>query len=262
MNEVLVAVSVLGGMGAVFGISLSYAAKIFTVELDEKVIRIRETLPGANCGVCGFTGCDAFAGAVAAGKAEANGCPVGNDEMAAKIAEIIGVKTGKIKKSTARILCNGQCDVSAIKYSYHGMESCFAAALIFGGHKSCTHGCLGFGDCVKSCPFYAIVIKNGIAKVIENRCRACGKCIPACPKRLIQMIPIDKKYGVICSSMDKGAVVLKNCTAGCIGCMKCVKVCSCGAISVTDFLAKIDYEECVNCGECFRVCPAKAIKEF
>lgn len=258
--EVIVAALVLGSLGAALGIGLSYAAKVFYIKVDERVAQIREVLPGANCGACGQAGCDAFADAVVSGKSEVNGCPVGGDEVAVKIAAIMGVETAGVPPKAARILCNGRCNVSENKYYYQGMEDCVAAAQLFGGPKSCSYGCLGYGSCVKACPFNAIVITSGIARVIGDRCRACEKCLSACPKNLIEMIPKDKKYAVICRSKDPGGVTKKNCQVGCIGCIRCVKACPQGAISMDGPLARIDPEKCDNCGECVIVCPTMAIR--
>lgn len=260
MGEVAIAALVIGGLGALFGIGLSYASKVFAVKVDERVTQIREVLPGANCGACGFTGCDGFADAVASGKAEVNGCPVGGDAVSEQVAAIMGVKSDGVKRTAARVLCNGRCSVSKEKYSYEGIDDCFAAAQLFSGHKACSYGCLGHGNCVKACPFDAIVVTGGVARVIEDRCRACEKCVSACPKKLIEMIDKDKKYSVMCRSKDKGAVTKNNCEVGCIGCMRCVKACRYDAISMDGPLAKINYDKCTNCGECTLVCPTMAIR--
>lgn len=260
MGEIAVAALVIGGLGALFGIGLSYAAKVFAVKVDERITQIREVLPGANCGACGFVGCDAYADAVASGKAEVNACPVGGNAVAEKVAAIMGVESEGVKRTAARVLCNGKCSVSKEKYEYQGIDDCFAAAQLFNGHKSCSYGCLGHGNCVKACPFDAIVMTEGIARIIEDRCRACGKCVLACPKKLIELIPKDKKYSVMCRSKDKGAVTKNNCEVGCIGCTRCVKACRFEAISMEGPLAKIDYSKCTNCGECTKVCPTMAIR--
>ncbi len=262
MVEVVIAASIIGGLGAVFGIGLSYASKVFAVETDERVLLVREVLPGANCGACGYAGCDACADAVVAGNAEVNGCPVGGDAVAEKAGAIMGIKAGEVKRTAARVLCNGRCSVSTEKYSYQGMDDCFAAAQLFGGHKSCSYGCLGHGNCLRACPFNAIAIIGGVARIIEDRCRACEKCISACPKNLIEMVPKDKKYSVMCRSKDKGPVTKKNCEVGCIGCTRCVKACNYGAITMEGSLAKIDNEKCTNCGACAVVCPTMAIRKM
>jgi len=260
MNEILLAVGVIGGLGLVFGGGLSFASRLFAVKVDERVPLVREVLPGANCGACGYPGCDGFAEAVVSGNAPVNGCPVGGNDVAQKVANILGVESEGVKRKAARVLCNGRCSVSKEKYIYEGLDSCFAAAQLFNGHKACSYGCLGHGDCAKACPFDAIVMVGGIARVIEDRCKACERCVAACPKHLIEMIDKDKKYSVMCMSKDKGAVTRKNCQVGCIGCMRCVKACPEGAIHMEGTLAKIDYNKCTNCGECTKVCPTMAIR--
>lgn len=74
MQNVIYAVAVLFIMGIVFAILLGVAAKVFAVEVDERVPLVRECLPGANCGGCGFPGCDGLAAAIVEGRAPVNGC--------------------------------------------------------------------------------------------------------------------------------------------------------------------------------------------
>jgi Na+-translocating ferredoxin:NAD+ oxidoreductase RNF subunit RnfB len=260
MGEILVAVLIISGLGLIFGVGLSYASKVFAIEVDERVTLVREVLPGANCGACGFSGCDGYANAVVEGKADTNCCPVGGSAVEKQIADIMGVEPEGIKRTAARVLCNGRCSVSKEKYDYQGIDSCVAAAQLFGGHKSCTYGCLGHGDCYKACPFDAIVMVGGIARIVEDRCKACGKCVLACPKNLIEIIDKTKKYSVMCRSKDKGPVTKSNCQVGCIGCTRCVKACPQQAIFMEGTLAKIDYDKCDNCGECTKVCPTMAIR--
>lgn len=262
MKEIIIAALLIGGLGALFGIGLSYASKVFNIQVDEKVVLIREALPGANCGACGFAGCDAYADAVASGNAKVNACTVGGDPVAENVAAIMGLESAGVKKLTARVMCNGKCSVSKEKYIYQGIDDCFAAAQHFGGHKSCSYGCLGHGNCLKACEFGAIEIVGGIARVIEDKCKACEKCIASCPKMIITMVPKDKKYSVICMSKDKGPLTKKNCEVGCIGCTKCVKTCPVEAIRMDGPMAVIDCEKCTNCGECVNVCPTMAIRKM
>ena len=88
---------------------------------------------------------------------------------------------------------------------------------------------------------------------IRDRCTACGACVKACPKGIIELRkrwPKHRAVYVSCVSKDKGAVVMKACKAGCIGCGKCVKVCSFDAIKVENNLAYIDPLKCKLCRKC------------
>lgn len=266
MNEILINILtssvILVSIGLILGFGLIIAYKVLNVPVNEKAAKIREVLPGANCGACGFPGCDAYASAVSDGTAELNACTVGGADVANKIAKIMGVSVETKEKHVARVMCNGRSSVSVEKYKYQGINDCFAASKLFGGPKACTFGCLGLGNCVRACPFDAIVIVNGVAKVIEEKCRSCKKCITVCPKNLIEMVPYSKKYAVLCKSLDKGNITRKNCEVGCIGCRKCLKACEYGAIEINGFLASINAEKCTNCGECYKVCPTMAIRKM
>ncbi len=48
-------------IGLVAGLILSVASIVFAVPVDEKQEAVRAALPGANCGACGFSGCDGYA---------------------------------------------------------------------------------------------------------------------------------------------------------------------------------------------------------
>ena len=101
--EVLYAALVLGGMGALFGILLTVASRVFAVPANPKRDAVRELLPGANCGGCGFPGCDGCADAIASGKAPVNACPVGGSECAKKIAEALGRHVKSIDNALQRV---------------------------------------------------------------------------------------------------------------------------------------------------------------
>lgn len=256
MMGILIATLVVGGTGLLLGIFLGVSAEKFKVEVDEKEEAISAVLPGNNCGGCGYAGCAGLATAICKGEAEVGACPVGGDPVAQKIAEIMGVEAESGEKQVAFVKCAGTCDNTHDNYDYYGVMDCEMLGFVpSGGPKSCNHGCLGLGSCVKACPFDAIYIENGIAVVDKEKCKACGKCIARCPKQLIEMVPYKMKYLVECSSKDKGKDVMKACKVGCIGCKKCEKECPREAISVIDNVAHIDYSKCINCGKCARVCP-------
>ncbi|MBN2898133.1 MAG: RnfABCDGE type electron transport complex subunit B, partial [Clostridia bacterium] len=178
MNSILVAGGSLGAMGLLFGAGLAYASQKFAVEVDPRVIAIREAVPGANCGGCGFPGCDGFANAVVEGRAPVNGCPVGGPECAQAIAAVMGLEAGSSVKQVARVLCNGTGENCQDRFEYDGVMDCRAAVVTLGGPKSCSFGCMGLGTCVKVCPFDAIHVDEatGLAVVDPEKCTACGKC--------------------------------------------------------------------------------------
>ena len=252
----------VGGVGLFIGVFLGIAAIKFKVKTDEKEEAVLGLLPGNNCGGCGFAGCSGLAAAIAKGEAAVNACPVGGQPVADKIAAVMGVETESGIRKTAFVRCQGDCDKTTLDYEYTGIEDCRMLSFVpNGGAKTCNYGCLGFGSCVKVCPFDAIHVENGVAVVDREKCKACGKCIEVCPKHLIELIPYDSKYVVACSSEDKGPVTMKGCTAGCIGCSLCVKACPQGAVKVEAFHAAIDQESCIGCGACAEKCPKKAIVE-
>jgi RnfABCDGE-type electron transport complex B subunit len=260
MDPIVINVLVFLVLGLVLGILLTIAAKVFSVETDPRVAAVREALPGANCGACGEVGCDNFAAAVVEGRKPVNGCPVGGEQSASALAEILGIEVDLHQKPmTARVRCTGGPAVSKEKYKYVGILDCFAASQVFAGHKACQYGCLGHGTCAKVCPFGAIDMIDGVAVINEDKCKACEKCVSACPKHLIEMVEKGKDYSVLCRSADKGAAVRTYCEVGCIGCTRCVKACPEGAISMQGPLAYIDFTKCVNCGACETVCPTHAI---
>lgn len=260
INSILVAGGSLGAMGLLFGAGLAYASQKFAVEVDPRVIAIREVVPGANCGGCGFPGCDGFANAVVAGNAPVNGCPVGGAECAAKVAEIMGLNAGDSVKMVARVLCNGTTENCGNKYVYDGITDCRAANIPLGGPKGCTYGCMGLGTCERVCPFDAIHVNEfGVAVVDKEKCTACGKCIEACPKGVIGYVPYDQNVVVDCNNKEKGAHVKKTCNVSCIACGICERSCPFDAIHVEGNLAKIDYTKCTNCMICAEKCPTKAI---
>ena len=256
----LTGIIIVGEIGLIAGQILAIASIVFAVPVDEKQEAIRACLPGANCGACGFSGCDGYAKALADGTAENGLCSPGGADAAEEIAAVLGVAAGAIEKKVAVIQCAGNCDNVSQKMEYQGVDTCQAVSMLYAGDSACSYGCLGHGDCVAACPEQAIKICNGLAVVDEDKCVGCGICAKTCPKHVIAILPQKFNQHVRCINTDKGANTRKVCKTGCIGCMKCQKTCQYGAITVTNNNATIDYTKCQNCGACKEVCPVGAIK--
>lgn len=259
VKDVLIPVGIFAALGLVFGVLLAVASKIFEVKTDERVPKITEILPGANCGGCGYSGCAALAEAIVKGEASPSACAVGGNEAAKAIGAVMGVDVEETEPLCAKVMCAGCNEKAKRKYIYIGANDCISAAKTSGGDKLCPGGCLGFGTCAKSCSFGAITVIDGVANVDAAKCRGCGTCVDVCPKHIIKLIPASAKVAVECSSTQKGADVRKACDAGCIGCKICEKTCDFGAISVINNLAYIDYAKCTACGKCAEKCPRKII---
>ena len=261
MNSIVLAVLIVSAIGLIAGLGLAIASKIMAVPADEKADEIEAILAGVNCGACGYSGCSGYA--IALSKGETTNtvlCAPGGTEVSKKIAELTGLSAGEILPSAAVVLCQGNTHNTGKKLTYSGVETCKMATQLFGGPKDCVYGCIGFGDCVEVCPYNAIHLCDEIARVNPLACRACTACVAACPKGLIRMMPLyEAKAAVLCANREKGARTRKQCKTGCIGCMKCVKVCEANAITVTDNCAKVDFDKCISCGKCKEVCPVKAI---
>ncbi|MBR6326573.1 MAG: RnfABCDGE type electron transport complex subunit B [Lachnospiraceae bacterium] len=260
ISGILLAAGIVAAVGIFVGLFLGIAGIRFKVEVDEREEAVLAALPGNNCGGCGYPGCSGLAAAIVKGEAAVNTCPVGGEPVGKKIGEIMGVEAGESRRMVAFVACAGDCEKAGTDYEYSGVEDCSVMAFVpGGGPKTCNSGCLGYGSCVKACPFDAIHVVNGVAVVDKEACKACGKCVATCPKNLIRLIPYDAKHMVACSSTDKGPVTMKACSVGCIGCGICVKNCPAEAVHVENFHAIIDPDKCTGCGICAEKCPKKSI---
>ena len=253
----VVAVTVIGLLAAGM---LVAASKFMAVPVDEKFTQLRECLPGANCGACGYAGCDGYAQALSEGGVKPNLCVPGGAGAAAKVAAILGVEAGDVETVAAFVACQGGCVHSGKKCDYAGIPTCAAVNLMFAGDGACSYGCLGYGDCAHVCPNQTITVIDGLARVIPPRCSGCGLCVKTCPNHLIRLLPASQRFAVSCSSEDKGVITKKACSTGCIGCKKCEKTCPNGAISVVNNLARMDPARCTQCGACAEVCPTGALR--
>lgn len=265
MNLILVAVLSLGAIGLISAVILFVASKKFAVYEDPRIGRVAEVLPQANCGGCGYPGCSGFAEAcVKAGSLEGKLCPVGGQAVMTRVAAILGQEAVAAEPKVAVVRCNGSCEHRPRTTRYDGVRSCAVEHATYGGETGCTFGCLGCGDCVSACQFDAIRMnaETGLPEVDEAACTACGACAKACPRRIIEIRPKGKnnrRVYVSCVNKDKGPVTRKACKVGCIGCGKCVKVCSFEAITLENSLAYINPAKCKLCRKCEQECPQGAI---
>lgn len=269
--RILIAIAILGGLGLVFGLVLAAASRVFHVDTDPRLEKLQECLPGANCGGCGYPGCAGYAEAVLKGEAPIGKCASGGNDAAQAMASIMGVQAEKVVRKVALVRCSGAKTYDSdgnlltgarVKADYEGLRDCVAASKVGGnGPISCKFGCLGYGTCVKACPYGAMSIVNGVAVVDETRCTGCMVCSTVCPRNLIVPVEPNRNVVIACASLAKGAVTTRGCTAGCIGCGLCKKICPKDAITVEKNLARIDYSKCDNCGLCATVCPKKLIKD-
>lgn len=254
-------------LGAVLAAVLYFVAQKFKVEEDPRIDEVESKLPGANCGGCGFAGCRGMAEALVKNDdISALYCPVGGGDVMKGIADYLGKAAPEREPQVAVVRCAGSCANRPRTNQFDGAPSCAVVASLYGGETGCTFGCLGKGDCTNVCEFGAITMnaETGLPEVDDEKCTACGACVKACPKGVIELrkkFPKSRKVYVSCVNKDKGGVARKSCSAACIGCGKCAKVCPFGAITVENNLAFIDSTKCRLCRKCVVECPTGAIVE-
>ena len=268
-------------VGAIGAVVLVLAAKFMAVEEDPRIEEVSACLAGANCGGCGYAGCADYAKAVVMDGVPCDKCAPGGPKAAAAIAKSMGGEASAVEKK-AVVQCQGNSEHCKPSYEYKGIQTCAAAATLYGGPKTCTFACIGLGDCTKVCKFDAIHIVDGVAKVDKDKCTGCGACAAACHEGAIAMVdgkaqlmrddycdglgdclpacPTGaRKPVVMCSNQDKGAVANKLCTTSCIACGMCERTCKFDAIHVVDGVARVDYDKCKGCGMCAQKCPKHII---
>ncbi|MEN8192271.1 MAG: RnfABCDGE type electron transport complex subunit B [Bacteroidota bacterium] len=242
-DTLFIALTTMGGLGFIFASALAIAYKKLQVEENPMIAEINDILPNANCGACGKAGCYDFAVNVVDQKVDVNACPVGGEEVANSIADILGVESSSAVKIVPRILCRGG-DAEAKKKptNYSGPLSCSVMEIVAGGDKLCDYGCLGGGDCVTACPFGVMIMTdNNLPEVIEELCTGCGLCAKACPKNIIEMHPSDRNVFVFCKSNDDPKKASAVCSVSCRACAICAKNTD-GGVVMNNFLAEINYK--------------------
>lgn len=262
----LTGMALLGGMGLIFGIGLAVAAQKFAVKSDPKVEAVLECLAGAQCGACGYAGCEGYAEAVVHDPAVLpNRCFPGRAEVAEMVARITAKEVKAVADIDAVVRCSRIEGKVREKYRYLGYRTCAAAALASGGPSACQFACVGFGDCAGACPFGAIAMKDDFPVIAPEICVGCGICVKICPKHLIELIPLQARVQILCSTRGPGKEVKKICQAGCISCKKCVKVCPAHAVEF-DGIIKIDHDLCIQYGAtcqeiCVQECPRGILRK-
>lgn len=267
-STVLITIISLGLLGLISSVILYLIAQRFKVFEDPRIDTVQEALPAANCGGCGFAGCRNFAEAlVKAESFDGLNCPVGGNEVMAKVAQILGREAVAVDPTVAVLLCQGSPEHRPRTSRYDGVKDCRIAHNLYAGETDCSYGCLGHGDCVDSCTFGAMHMDpvTELPVINDEKCTSCGACVKACPRRLIELrkrAKKERKIYVACMNCDKGGVAKRACKVACIACNKCFKACEFDAIKIENNLAYIDAFKCTFCRKCVEECPTASIIEL
>lgn len=259
---ILKAAGALSLVGLIASGMLVIASKRFSVEADPRIEKVLSVLPGANCGACGNPSCFLAAEKLVDSKAPITLCTAGGQEVADALAGALGVEKCEVASRVSVRACGG--GVNAVsRFEYTGLSSCNSVVRVAGGDLHCVYGCLGRGDCVRACPFNAIILDyRGLPVIDAQKCTGCEVCIGECPRSqngLLTMMDAERAVVVRCCATDKVQQRKDHCSKCCIGCGKCAKVCEKHAIEVRQGLASIDYALCIGCGLCVEACPKRCI---
>jgi electron transport complex protein RnfB len=265
---ILITIISLSLLALISAIILYFVAQKFKIFEDPRIDEIQAILPAANCGGCGFAGCRNFAEAlVKADTFDDLICPVGGAEVMDTAAKMLGKEPVAFDPLIAVLLCNGTPEYRPRTSRYDGVADCRISNNLYMGETDCSYGCLGNGDCVRACAFGAMYMDFtiGLPVISDDKCVACGACVKACPRNLIELrkkAKKDRKIYVACSNCDKGGPARRACKVACIACNKCIKVCEFGAITIENNLAYIDAKKCTFCRKCVAECPTNSIIEL
>ena len=261
LEEIITAGGTMLGVALVFGVILALANRFLRVEEDPRIDVVEEKLPGSNCGACGEPGCRAFAEKIVGLEVAPSGCTVSSPEGIEAIARYLGVDAGERDKRVARLHCAGGRSSVLDLAPYEGLSTCRAAHVVGGGGRACAWGCLGLGDCVRSCTFDAIHMGPEALPIVSvDPCTACGDCVSACPLDLLEILPLSQEILVQCSSPLAGDAARASCAVACDACGRCALDAPAGAIEMRAGLPVILKPAQLD-PSCTLRCPTSAIKQ-
>lgn len=259
----VVALLVLGFCASLI---LAVASRLLHVKEDPRVVELTEALPGANCGGCGYAGCEAYAVAVLNNPGVPPSlCVAGGAEVSNAVAALSGKDSGCAEPNIAFRRCERVEGHVRPRYEYRGIDSCAAAAAVDNGPFKCSWSCLGLGDCEKACPFDAVHMIGSLAVVDAEKCTGCGMCVKTCPRQVLELVPKRGRIRIHCATRAKLKAVKDVCDVGCISCARCVKKCPAKALSLDSGRLEINHELCLAYGQsceeiCVQDCPRKILR--